>query len=248
MSAKLIFFTTFANSTNVAETMKKLFAISIFLMAAFSSAAQSDTFLESDEHSARLFDSVMFVNRNYNSGIVVFKDNKQSTGTMNICTIDQKVYFITPDKDTLVLKDNDNVNRVFIKGKTYINTADGYVEILDMTDDLCLGRLQKIELLNNVQTGAYGQKRQNATIQNVNYIDAGGFRIDLGSGRVKPFIYTRTPLLYKANGAVLSVTKKNLIKCFPKKKEFIEAYLQEHKTNLNAVEPVQELFKALSGK
>ena len=228
--------------------MKKILAISIFLMAALSAAAQSETFLDPDENAAKLFNSIMFVNPEYNHGIIVFKDNKQSTGMVNICTIDQKIYFITPDKDTLVLKDNENVNRLFIKGKTYLNTANGYVEILDMIDDLCLGQLQRIELLHNVQTGAYGQKRQNATFQNVKVIDAGGYRLDLDSRKVKPFTYTRTPLIYRANGSVLSVTKKNLLKCFPKKKEFIEAYIEEHKPNLNAVEPVQELFKALAVK
>ena len=228
--------------------MKKILAIAFCLFAAMQLSAQSDTYIDPDEKVSRMFDTIMFVNPNYNHGIIVFKDSKQSTGTMNICTIDQKIYFVSPDNDTLVLKNNENVNRVFIKGKTYINTANGYVEILDILDDMCLGQLKRIEILYNVQTGAYGQKRQNATIQNINYLDASGYRVGLNSTKVRPFTYTRTPLLYKANGSVLSVNRKNLLKCFPKKKEFIEAYLEEHKPNLNAVEPVQKLFKALAGK
>lgn len=228
------------------SAMKKIIMISLMLALAFSASAQILTFVEPDEQSIGLFDSVKFVNPNYANGIVVFKDSKQSTGIMNICTIDQKVYFITSGKDTLVLKDNDNVNRVFIKGKTYLNTANGYVEVLDLYEDVLLGQLQRIDFLENVQTGAYGQKRQNATVQRVNYIDASGYRIDLNSKNVKPFSYTKAPYIQKGNGQMLPVTKKNLMKCFPKKKDFIEAYIDEHKPNLNAIEPVQEFFKALA--
>lgn len=226
--------------------MKRILVISLFVMACMQAKGQSVTFIDPDDKAAIFFDSVKFVNPNYEHGIIVFKDNKQSNGTMNICTIDQKIHFVTPQKDTLVLTENDNVNRVFIKGKTYINSSNGYIEIRDILGEVCLGVLSDIELLYNVQTGAYGQKRQNATVQTVKFIDTDGYRVDLDSRNIRPFRYSKTPLLYRGNGAVLTVNKKNLMKCFPKQKAFIEEYISEHKPNLGAIEPVEELFKALA--
>ena len=226
--------------------MKRILMISLFVIACLQAKGQSMTFIDPDDKAAALFDSVKFVNPNYEHDIIVFKDNRQSNGTMNISTIDQKIYFITPQKDTLVLNENDNVNRVFIKGKTYIKSSNGYVEIVDILGEICLGVLSDIELLYNVQTGAYGQKRQNATVQTVKFIEADGYRVDLESRNLRPFTYSKTPLLYNSNGAILTVTKKNLMKCFPKQKAFIEQYIAEHKPNLGAIAPVQELFKALA--
>lgn len=209
-------------------------------------SAQSVTFLEQDEESVRLFESERFVNPEFQQGIIVFNGGKQSSGTVNICTIDQKVYFVSPEKDTLVLKDSDLVNRVFIKGRTFIHANGSYLHILDIAGNgVCFGEVKRIELLDNVQTGAYGQKRQNAAVQTMNYIDASGYRVNLHGGTLKPFTYSRYPYLYTANGNVLPFTRKNLQKCFPGKKEFLEIYFKDNKVNINAVEPALELFRIL---
>ena len=71
-----------------------------------------------DREALAFYDSVKFVNTEFYQGLVVSKDGKLSGGKMNICTIDQKIHFINDKGDTLVIKDNENVQTASIIGKT----------------------------------------------------------------------------------------------------------------------------------
>ena len=61
------------------------------------------------------------------------------------------------------------------------------------------------------------------------------------------FTYSKKPFLM-VKGEAYPLTKKSLIKYFPKQKQFIEEYLKEHNTNIHSVAPVLELFNALKQK
>ena len=66
----------------------------------------------------------------------------------------------------------------------------------------------------------------------------------LGVDKETPFLYKVIPYFYK-NDKVLLSNKKNLIKCFPEKKAFIETYLNEHSVDFEKAEDVSALFEAL---
>ena len=232
--------------------MKKIFFTTVILFACSFVYAQRQNFMYPDKKSMELFDSVKFVNDKFYTGIAVSKDGKQSVGTMNICTIDQRIHFIDAQGDTLVIKHNEEVDRAYILGKAYINSKYGYVKILEMVGDVAVCELKLVEIHVDAPSGAYGLKTQTSSVKTLTSMDLSsegmaGHTLNLEQEREKPFAYSRKPFIY-AKGNVYPATKKQLMKCFPKKKDFIEAYVKEHDTNFNAVDPVVELFKAVSAE
>ena len=69
--------------------------------------------------------------------------------------------------------------------------------------------------------------------------------VDFEKQKNSPYTYKKIPYLCR-KGMFQTVTKKTLQKCFPDKKEAIEQYLAEKDPNLNNVDEVRELFKALA--
>ena len=91
----------------------------MLVACAVTSHAQRQNFMNPCNAVMELYDSVKFVNQQFYPGIVVSDGGKLSGGKMNISTVDQKIHFIGPDNDTLVIKDNQAVERAQI-GRAHV--------------------------------------------------------------------------------------------------------------------------------
>ena len=233
--------------------MKKTIIVTLMLVAcAVTSYAQRQNFMYPDKASKAFYDSVMYVNPKFYPGVVVSDNGKQSAGTMNICTVDQKIHFIGTDNDTLIIKNNQEVDRAYILGKAYINTKYGYIEMLEMAGDVALCELRLTEVHTDAATGAYGLKTQTSSVKSLtsvseSFADGAAPLMQLNINSDKPFSYSKKPYLL-VKGNPYPVTKKALMKHFPKHKAFIEEYLKENDINFTSVAPVRELFKAVSAQ
>ena len=233
--------------------MKKTIIAALMLMTcAVTSYAQRQNFMYPDKASMAFYDSVMYVNPKFYPGVVVSDNGKQSAGTMNICTIDQKIHFVDQNNDTLIIKNNQEVDRAYILGKAYLNTKYGYVEMIEMAGDVVLGQLRLTEVHTDAATGAYGLKTQTSSVKSLTSVDLSSTEsvsplMQLNINIDKPFSYCMKPYLL-VKGNPYPVTKKALMKYFPKHKEFIEEYLKENDINLTSVAPVRELFNILKNK
>ena len=109
--------------------MKKILIVA--LMAFMGSYAYSQTvaFTSPNAESQKMLDSVKYILPEFSAGMVIFENGEQSNGAVNINTIDQKVHFIDPNGKILVLSNNEQVSRVFIKGRSFINSRYGYIEV-----------------------------------------------------------------------------------------------------------------------
>ena len=145
--------------------MKKLLLVSVILLSVSCIYAQRQNFMYPDKESMQYFDSVKFVNPEFYPGVVVSKDGKLSGGKMNICTIDQKIHFINEQGDTLVIKNNENVQTASIIGKSYLNSKYGYVQLLENVGDVSIGELYLLEVHIDAPVGAYGLRCQTATVK-----------------------------------------------------------------------------------
>ena len=233
--------------------MKKTIIAALMLVAcAFTSYAQRQNFMYPDKASMAFYDSVKYVNPKFYPGVVVSDNGKQSAGTMNICTIDQKIHFIGTDNDTLIIKNNQEVDRAYILGKAYINTKYGYIEMLEKAGDVALCELRLTEVHTDAATGAYGLKTQTSSVKSLtsvseSFADGAAPLMQLNINLDKPFSYSKKPYLL-VKGNPYPVTKKALMKYFPKQKAFIEEYLKENNINFRSVAPVRELFNILKNK
>ena len=232
--------------------MKKLFLTAAILFVCSLTYAQRQNFMYPDKASKAFYDSVMYVNPKFYPGIVISDNGKQSAGTMNICTIDQKIHFIDNNNDTLIIKNNQEVDRAYILGKAYINTKYGYVQMLEMAGDIALGELRITEVHTDAATGAYGLKTQTSSVKSFTSVsetfnEGAAPLMQLNINAEKPFSYSKKPYLL-VKGNPYPVTKKALMKHFPKRKAFIEEYLQKNDVTFISVAPVLELFKAINAE
>ncbi|MBR1870007.1 MAG: hypothetical protein IJ799_08110 [Bacteroidales bacterium] len=118
------------------------------------------------------------------------------------------------------------------------------MELLTTTDKTSLGAVRRVTFLESEKKGAFGMASQTTSISTVSTYLEGGNIYTLGVNQDTPYKYQVIPYFYR-NERVLLSTKKNLIKCFPEKKAFIEAYLKEYAVDFENLEEVSKLFDAV---
>ena len=210
--------------------------------AAFS---QTVSFTSPNAESQKMLDSVKYILPEFTAGMVIFKSGEQSNGAINISAIDQKIHFIDPKGEILVITNNDEVSRVFAKGRTFLNSRYGYVELYETVGDIFMGEARKVGFISEDKVGAFGSKSQTTSIQTINSVQtSGGYMVDFEKQKNSPYTYKKIPYVCR-KGLFLTVSKKTLQKCFPEKKDIIEQYIQEKNPNLNHVEDVREMFKTI---
>ena len=191
-----------------------------------------------------LLDSVRFVMPDFQAGIVNFLDGSFSRGPVNISTIEQRIYFIATDGEKQVLTNEDQVSRVSIKGRTFIKSKYGYIELLETEGDVALGAVRRTSFFETEKKGAYGAISQTTSVTTIGSLHQEGKTFTLDTDQSTPFKYKVIPYLYKNSRVYLS-NKKNFLKCFPDKKAVIELYLKENRVDFEKIEDVEGLFKAL---
>ena len=226
--------------------MKKLLFIALMIFMGSAAFPQTVSFTSPNAQSQKMLDSVKYVLPEFAAGMVLFNNGERSNGAININTIDQKVHFVDTKGEILVISNNEEVSRVFVKGRSFMNSRYGYIEIYETSGDVFIGELRKVGFISEDKVGAFGSKSQTTAIQSVNSVQTtGGYMVDFEKQRNTPYIYKKIPYLCR-KGMIQTVTKKTLQKSFPDKKEFIEQYMDEHKPNLNDVEDAREMFKAIT--
>jgi hypothetical protein len=237
--------------------MKKIILGILLLFCAVAMNAQKRTFMNMDKASRMFYDSVFFVNPKFYPGVVISIDGKQSGGSINICTVNQKLYLLSPENDTLMVNNQETIDRVYILGKAYVNSKYGFVEMLETTGDVTLCELRITEIHTDAAPDAYGLKTHTKSSKKMTtftiaqedaYHDTFSYSelsFDINSDFA--FSYYKKPFLL-VKGEAYPLTKKSLIKYFPKQKEFIQEYMKEHNTNIHSINPMLELFNALRNK
>ena len=225
--------------------MKRFVAIALLMFIGSAAFSQTVSFTSPNAESQKMLDSVKYILPEFTAGMVIFKSGEQSNGAINISAIDQKIHFIDPKGEVLVITNNDEVSRVFAKGRTFLNSRYGYVELYETVGDIFMGEARKVGFISEDKVGAFGSKSQTTSIQTINSVQtSGGYMVDFEKQKNSPYTYKKIPYVCR-KGLFLSVSKKTLQKCFPEKKDIIEQYIQEKNPNLNNVEDVREMFKTI---
>ncbi len=228
-------------------TMKKICLSLILLLGIAPLFAQNQGVIHherGEDLQQYLLDSVKFVVPEFQSGIITFQDGSYSRGPVNISTIEQRVYFIATNGEKQVLTNEDQVSRVSIKGRTFIKSKYGYVELLATEGDIALGAVRRVSFFETEKKGAYGMVSQTTSVTTIGSLQQNGTMYTLGIDQNTPFKYSVSPYLYKNSRIYLS-NKKNFLKCFPDKKAEIEQYLKDNNVDFEKLEDVEALFNAL---
>ena len=160
-------------------------------------------------------------------GTLLFRDKSPIPGQFNICAVDNTVRFM--DKGTeLAMEDDDSMLEVVFNDVAFLHRDGTYYRLYPATDEAFIAVRRDVLIMNDAKMGSYGMESNTTAIQTIETISSPGRVLNLADMKEVPYRMTETAALYR-KGSILSLNKRNLVRCFPDKKAEIEAWFDANK-------------------
>ena len=193
------------------------------------------------EFEATLPDSVKYYVPEFTAGSIVFTDGGFSTGKLNISVVDQTVRFVDKSGEILSLSNQDQVDRVVIGKYLFLKNGNEFAAVVRSADEASLVVTRRFVFERDKKKGAFGARSETTSISSIASASAeSGMQFNLST--TSEYRIDTVPFLYRKK-RFYPVTRKNLLKFFPEKKDAVSAYLDSHNVNLQRVEEVELLFQ-----
>ena len=201
--------------------MKQILLASLALLAAsvFSFA----------QNTVGIPDDVFYLMPSFAPGTLVYEGQAPIRGTFNICAIDNTVRFKDKSGQELEAEDDGSLSVVVIDKVTFVRNDGYFARLYPVGPEVSVAVRRNVLIMNDSKTGAYGLESQTTSVTEWSGLRTTNRYIDLTKeAKELPYRMTETASLFR-NGSFLPLTKKNCQKCFPGKKDEIEAWFKEHK-------------------
>lgn len=162
------------------------------------------------------------------SGSVYFNDKAPAHGDLNICAVDNTVRFLDKDGQELAVEIDESMTRVVIDGVIFVPFEGVFLRLYPFDEDAGVAVRRNVLVLSDSKVASYGMESQTTAVTNIVGFSTDGKIYSLEEGIKVPYRMTETAYVYR-NGNILSLSKRNLQRCFPEAKDKIEAYFSEHK-------------------
>lgn len=222
---------------------KKVSLLSLVLSISFSylKAQQEKIILKAGESVQAFKMEHVYRYPVFISSKVVYKDGVTTTEKLNYNQITEKMEFIDPKGDTLVVTGDNDIKSVTLdKSVFYYN--QGYFELIRETPSLNLARKITLKLVDRQKIGAFGQRSSTTAIEtyNTNPNNAFSTRLQLNVD----YIFSKTTTYYFTDNNIdfIPASQKNLLKLVAGKSEAINNYLNTSKTDFKNGEQLQDLM------
>lgn len=172
---------------------------------------------------------VYYLMPSFSDGTVYFRGQAPAEGRLNICAVDNTLRFLDKDGKELAAAQEDIVFKVKIDTVFFLRSQGIYYRMYPLSRDLGIALRRDVRIIKDVKTGAYGTESRTESIREYGtfYSDGVAYSLD----RVKDYPYEVADRLYIYNGGdVFPISKKNLRKLFPEKKEEIDAFFKSGKS------------------
>lgn len=216
--------------------MKKLLLIALSLSFAWHSASAQDM-------TDAEVDSLEYIMPSFSIGTVLFQNGERSQALLNINTFDNAIRFIDENKDTLIVKNEEDVKSVYIKNRYFAKWQRKYVELLNPTNDTSIGIHRYINAIpkKNV-VGAYGMASETASVSNLSHIsDNTGSTYKLKQRGKFELSYHED--LYICKGArIYPANTRGFQKVYPKLKNQIAQFVKDNDIDFRSLDSIQLLY------
>ena len=162
------------------------------------------------------------------SGSVYFNDKAPAHGDLNICAVDNTVRFLDKDGQELAVEIDESMTRVVIDGVIFVPFEGVFLRLYPFGEDAGVAVRRNVLVLSDSKVASYGMESQTTAVTSIVGFSSDGKIYSLEEGIKVPYRMTETAYVYR-NGNILSLSKRNLQRCFPEAKDKIEAYFSEHK-------------------
>lgn len=201
----------------------------------------------SAQDSVGIPNDVFYLMPKMTQGTLLFRDKSPIPGQFNICAVDNTVRFM--DKGTeLAMEDDESMLEVVFNDVAFLHRDGTYYHLYPVTDEAFVAVRRDVLIMNDAKMGSYGMESNTTAIQTIETVSAPGRILNLADMKEVPYRMTETAALYR-KGSIISLNKRNLVRCFPDKKAEIEAWFDANKKiDPTDVPAVLELCKQWGGK
>lgn len=165
---------------------------------------------------------VYYLMPKFGQGYIYFRGQGPAQGQLNICAVDNTLRFLDKNGQELEASNADNIVKVQIDTVVFLHHQDVYYRLSVVGPDMGLAVRRDVKILMDVKEAGYGTTSQTSSIKSFSTIYSDGAVYNLEEGKTYPYEVTETLYLFKGD-AVFPLTKRNLRKLFPSKKEQIDA-------------------------
>ena len=160
-------------------------------------------------------------------GTLLFRDKSPIPGQFNICAVDNTVRFM--DKGTeLAMEDDDSMLEIVFNDVAFLHRDGTYYRLYPVTDEAFVAVKRDVLIMNDTKMASYGMESNTTAIQTIEIVSIPGRILNLADMKEVPYRMTETAALYR-KGSIISLNKRNLVRCFPDKKAEIEAWFDANK-------------------
>lgn len=202
--------------------MKKRILLSLIALAGAASA------LFAQEQVQGIPKDVFYLMPEMGQGTILYKDKSPARGKFNICAIDNSVRFLDKSNTEMALDADESLVEVIIDNVPFLRRDGVFYRLDKLTDEVFLATKRDVTLMIDAKTASYGMESNTTAVQEYASYSLEGRVINFEEAKEIPYRMTETSGLYR-KGAILPLTKKNCIKCFPDKKAEIEAWFDANK-------------------
>ena len=182
-------------------------------------------------------DSIVFVHPTITEGTVLFRNGQRSQAEMNYNCFSQQLLFkqqnAKGETDILSVSNMPDILMVSIADKTYMPVGNALAEIL-VDDRVSLLSSRKVSNTEK-KTGGDGTGGNTAAI-------SAGAGLDRSAFGPNSILTVSTRLFLMKDMKIIPLTKKNLLKSFPKSGAFIERYFELNKVDLGDADQMTTLI------
>lgn len=170
-------------------------------------------------------DEVFYLMPSFRDGMVYMRGQAPAQGKMNICAVDNTLRFIDNDGVELEAANADHILRVRLDTVWFIRNRGVFYRMYPLTNDMGIALKRDVRIVRDAKQSAYGGTSQTSSIREYSslYTESGVY--NLNSNKTYPYEVSETLFLFKGDG-VYPLTKKNLQKLIPEKKEEIDAWFK----------------------
>jgi hypothetical protein len=180
----------------------------------------------------------------FTAGRVYFLNGDVSAAKLNYNLISQAMLFTANTGDTLAIDNESNIKYITIEKDTFYYD-DGYLQLLGNYNHVKLAVKQKIKFTDKKKTGAFGMPTSTVKTESDDTF-LGDRRYNFTIAEDLIFKKETEYFLNGADNHFLSISKKNLLKLYPKKKDNIENFLKENNINLQQEKDIKLLVQYLN--
>lgn len=187
---------------------------------------------------------IFYLMPSFTQGTIYLRGQAPAQGKLNICAVDQSLRFIDDKGTELSASDPDVIRMVQLDTVRFLRSDGAFYRMYPVSPEIGVALKREVRILRDVKRGAYGTTSQTSSIRQYSTLYTEGASQQLNGGEAPSYAVTETVCLY-CREAVFRLTKANLKRLFPDRKDEIEARFKSNKSLPDTVEEACDLLRLL---